>query len=140
MHRHDLRTNKHMTRVEYTRRCSTTIHQYAYSWILARISESRIKRYSSSPTLIWLPPHDGSSTLSPGFTLVGTTWPSLLGAPGPAAMTEASGMGVELDDEGRKMPVAVLVSGLKRWTSTRSRRGTTDLILRIVEAAADCER
>ena len=46
----------------------------------------------------------------------------------------------ELDDEGRKMPVAVLVSGLKRWTSTRSRRGTTDLILRIVEAAADCER
>ena len=47
-----------------------------------------------------LPPHEGRSTLSPGFTLVGTTWPSLLGAPGPAAITEASGSGVEEGEEG----------------------------------------
>ena len=56
-----------------------------------------------------------------------------------AAITEASGIGVELDDDGRNRPEAVFDSGLKRCTSTRSRRGTTDLMLRIVEAA-DCKR
>lgn len=99
---------------------------------LARCTESQ---RTSSPTLIWLPPHDGRRILSPGCTLTGTTLPSLSGAPGPAAITDASGSGDEALDEGRKRPEAVLVSGLKRWTNTRSRSGTTDLIERMVEVA-----
>jgi len=82
--------------------------------------------------LIELPPHDGSRTLSPGLTFIGTTLPSFPGAPGPAAITEASGSGDEAEDEGRKMPDAVLVSGLKRLTSTRSSSGITEEIERIV--------
>ena len=82
-------------------------------------------RRTSSPTLIELPPHDG-------LTFIGTTLPSFPGAPGPAATTEASGSGDEAEDEGRKMPDAVLVSGLKRLTSTRSSSGITEEIERIV--------
>lgn len=62
---------------------------------------------TSSPTLIGFPPHPGRRTRSPGFTAVGTTLPSLSGAPGPTAMTVASGSGVLVVDDGRKMPVAV---------------------------------
>lgn len=40
--------------------------------------------------------------------------PTLPGAPGPTAITVASGRGFEVADEGRKIPVAVLVSALKR--------------------------
>lgn len=37
--------------------------------------------------------------------------PSLLGAPGPTAMTVASGRGLVVADVGRKMPVAVFCLG-----------------------------
>lgn len=104
---------------------------FNHSWIFARISESRNRWYSytaqpsqltphniqqsnakeytltSSPTLIGFPPHPGRRTRSPGFTDVGTTLPSLSGAPGPTAITVASGNGVLVVDDGRKMPVAV---------------------------------
>lgn len=106
-------------------------NQLNHSWIFARISESRNRWYSytaqpsqltphniqqsnakentltSSPTLIGFPPHPGRRTRSPGFTDVGTTLPSLSGAPGPTAITVASGNGVLVVDDGRKMPVAV---------------------------------
>jgi len=68
----------------------------------------------------------------------------LLGAPGPTAITVASGNGLLVAEDGKKMPVAVFykyalaytpnyktaltVSGLKRWTKTRSSKGTRDLI------------
>lgn len=68
------------------------------------------KTLTSSPTLIGFPPHPGSRTRSPGFTDVGTTLPSLSGAPGPTAITVASGSGVLVVDDGRKMPVAVFWS------------------------------
>lgn len=101
---------------------------------------------TSSPTLIELPPQPGNSTLSPGLTCVGSILPSLLGAPGPTAITVASGRGLLVADVGKKMPDAVFcahvmrvcdvvqhsknltVSGLKRWTRIRSRRGTKDLM------------
>ena len=57
--------------------------------------------------MIGLPPQPGRSTRSPGFTAVGTTFPSLSGAPGPTAMTVASGRGLDVEDEGKKIPVAV---------------------------------
>jgi len=100
----------------------------SYSCILARISESLKRKYSSSPTLMEFPPQPGRSTRSPALTLVGTTWPCLLGAPGPTAMTVASGNGLLVAEAGKKMPAAVFVSGLKRWTKTRSSRGTRALI------------
>ena len=100
-----------------------------YSWILARISASLNRWYSyrnssvsswntmkiicrrtSSPILIELPPQPGSKTLSPALTETGITAPSLFGAPGPTAMTVASGSGEEVAEVGRKMPVAVFWS------------------------------
>ena len=100
-----------------------------YSWILARISASLNRWYSyrnssvsswntmkiicrrtSSPILIELPPQPGSRTLSPALTETGITAPSLFGAPGPTAMTVASGSGEEVAEVGRKMPVAVFWS------------------------------
>jgi hypothetical protein len=69
--------------------------------------EPKGKTCTSSPTLIALPPHPGSSTLSPAFTVVGMIFPFLSGAPGPTAITVASGSGTFVADVGRKMPVAV---------------------------------
>lgn len=62
---------------------------------------------TSSPTLIELPPQPGRRTRSPALTLVGTTLPSLSGAPGPVAMTVASGSGLLVADAGRNTPEAV---------------------------------
>ena len=53
---------------------------------------------ASSPSLIEFPPHPGRRTLSPALTAVGTTFPSLSGAPGPTAITVASGSGLDVDD------------------------------------------
>lgn len=69
--------------------------------------ETRVLQLTSSPTFIELPPHPGSNTRSPAFTAVGTMSPFLLGAPGPTAMTVASGRGLFVTEVGRKMPVAV---------------------------------
>ncbi len=65
---------------------------------------------TSSPTLIGEPPQLGRRTRSPSLTEQGTTLPSWV-APGPTAMTVASGRGDWVADEGRKMPVAVFCSG-----------------------------
>jgi len=73
----------------------------------ARIHQFRAQKRTSSPTLIEFPPQPGRRTLSPTFTVVGTILPSLLGAPGPTAITVASGKGLVVDEEGKKMPVAV---------------------------------
>lgn len=62
---------------------------------------------TSSPTLIGFPPQPGNNTRSPGCTETEATTPSLFGAPGPTAMTVASGKGEEVADEGRKIPVEV---------------------------------
>lgn len=56
------------------------------------------------------PPHPGSRTRSPAFTLTGTIVPFEFGAPGPTAITVASGRGLEVAEDGRKMPVAVFCS------------------------------
>jgi hypothetical protein len=149
------------------------VHAYAksvallYSSILFKISASLKRKYSykkktnqhfpiqtenqrtSSPALIALPPQPGNKTLSPALTDVGTTRPSLSGAPGPTAITVASGSGLDVAEVGRNIPDEVFcielihsfigtaegrneekptVSGLKRWTRTRSKRGTRDLI------------
>jgi hypothetical protein len=66
-----------------------------------------LERRTSSPTLIGDPPHPGNKTLSPTFTDTACKTPSLFGAPGPTAMTVASGSGDEVAEEGRKRPVAV---------------------------------
>lgn len=50
------------------------------------------------------------------------------GAPGPTASTVASGVDFSVTDEGRKIPEAVLVSGLRRWTRIRSRVGRRELM------------
>lgn len=65
---------------------------------------------TSSPTLIGEPPQLGRRTRSPSLTEQGTTLPSWV-APGPTAMTVASGRGDWVAVEGRKMPVAVFCSG-----------------------------
>lgn len=72
---------------------------------------------TSSPTLMGLPPHPGSRTRSPALTLVGTTLPSLPGAPGPTAMTVASGRGVWVAAEGRKRPEAVFCAGVSECST-----------------------
>lgn len=97
-------------------------------------------KLTSSPTLMLCPPQLGRRTLSPTLTETGWTAPSLLGAPGPVAMTLASGRGELVADEGRKMPVAVFCSGLKRWRRTRSSRGLTLVMERIVERDCGCDR
>jgi len=56
---------------------------------------------TSSPTLIGFPPQPGKSTLSPALTDGDTTFPALSRAPGPTAITVASGSGVDVDDEGK---------------------------------------
>ena len=81
---------------------------------------------TSSPTLIGLPPQPGSKTRSPMATLTGTTWPSLLAAPGPTAMTVASGKGDAVADEGRKMPLVVFCRQLIRETTHRFRLEALD--------------
>lgn len=109
---------------------------------------------TSSPSLIEFPPQPGRSTRSPVLTAVGTMTPSLFGAPGPTAMTVASGKGLLVADDGRKRPVEVFyisvrdvqicytlaevltVSALNRWTRTRSKSGTRDLMLLNVAWAA----
>ncbi len=47
------------------------------------------------------------------YDLSQAAWPrpTLLGAPGPTEMTVASGSGLLVADEGRKMPVAVFCGG-----------------------------
>lgn len=57
--------------------------------------------------MIELPPQPGRSTRSPALTEVGTISPDLFGAPGPTAMTVASGRGEVVAEEGRKIPAAV---------------------------------
>lgn len=77
--------------------------------VSARCTETQgsTRALTSSPTLTLWPPKPGSKTLSPSLTETGTTLPSLPGAPGPVASTRASGGGVEVVDEGKKMPLAV---------------------------------
>ena len=68
-------------------------------------------KLTSSPTLIEFPPQPGSRTRSPAFTCVGTILPSFVGAPGPTAITVASGRGVVVAEEGMKMPEAAFWGG-----------------------------
>lgn len=81
----------------------------------------------------------GISTRSPACTPTGSLLPSLSRAPGPTARTLASLSSLTLDS-GRKMPDAVLVSALMRWTRTRSRRGTSDLMDRMEVAFSSLAR
>ena len=85
---------------------------------------------TSSPTLIGFPPQPGNKTLSPGWTEIGATVPSLLGAPGPTAMTVASGRGEVVAEEGRKMPVAVFCA---RQRGKKGQRGTHGLGLEALD-------
>ena len=61
-------------------------------------------------------------TRSPTATPMGRRLPFLSREPGPTARTLAS-LSSLTAVSGRKMPVAVLASGLMRWTRMRSRRG-----------------
>jgi hypothetical protein len=67
----------------------------------------RREQRTSSPNLMAFPPQPGNNTRSPVLTDVGTTRPSLSGAPGPTAITVASGRGFDVAEDGRKIPVAV---------------------------------
>lgn len=80
---------------------------YAYNSSVHICPEREEGMLTSSPTLIAFPPQPGSSTRSPGFTFVGMILPSLSGAPGPTAMTVASGSGFVVEEDGRKIPVVV---------------------------------
>lgn len=74
----------------------------------------------------------GISTRSPTATPMAMRLPSRSRPPGPTARTLAS-LSFSTLDSGRKMPLAVLVSALTRWTSTRSRRGARARMERIVD-------
>jgi hypothetical protein len=63
------------------------------------------------------PPQPGNNTRSPALTLVGVMRPSLSAAPGPTAITVASGRGLEVAEDGRKIPDAVFC-----YVTARSRR------------------
>ena len=89
---------------------------------LLTYSLSRKSWNSSSPALTGEPPNWGIRTRSPTATPMGSRLPFLSMAPGPTARTLAS-LSFSTLDSGRKMPLAVLVSALMRWTRTRSRRG-----------------
>lgn len=80
----------------------------------------------------------GIRTLSPLATPMGRRLPSLSKAPGPTARTLASFCSLTLLS-GRKIPEAVLASGLMRWTRTRSRRGARDLMLRRTDYSKRCQ-
>lgn len=75
--------------------------------IISLIVTTVLERLTSSPTLIGDPPHPGNKTLSPTLTETACKTPSLFGAPGPTAMTVASGRGDAVAEEGRNRPVAV---------------------------------
>jgi hypothetical protein len=108
------------------------------------LSETKIIRREDqrtcSPTLIALSPQPGSKTLSPALTDVGTTRPSLSGAPGPTVsdgdhsrFRERTGRSRSREEysrcrflnsficlnRGRKEEKHT-VSSLKRWTRSRS--------------------
>lgn len=91
---------------------------------------------SAIPLLFPRPSHDihtwGISTRSPTATLMAIRLPSRSRPPGPTARTLAS-LSFSTLDSGRKMPLAVLVSALTRWTSTRSRRGARARMERTVD-------
>lgn len=70
--------------------------------------------------------------MSPAATPMGRRLPSLSKRPGPTARTWASFCSLTAAS-GRKIPEAVLASGLMRWTRTRSRRGVRDLMLRRID-------
>lgn len=61
---------------------------------------------------------------------MGNRLPFLSRAPGPTARTLAS-LSFSTLDSGRKMPPAVLVSALMRWTRTRSSRGARERMERM---------
>jgi hypothetical protein len=78
--------------------------------------------HTSSPTLIALPPQPGRSTRSPDCTDMGTILPSLSVAPGPTAMTVASGSGVFVLDVGRNRPDVVFCVRGRRNAQKQARR------------------
>jgi hypothetical protein len=86
------------------------------------------RRRTSSPSLIELPPQPGNSTRSPALTLVGTVSPCLLGAPGPTAMTVASGNGLLVAEDGKKMPVAVFYKYALAYTDPPKLQNGTDCL------------
>ena len=81
---------------------------------LNKIKGKKNKQRTSSPTFIALPPQPGNKTLSPALTDVGTTRPSLSGAPGPTAITVASGSGLDVAEVGRNIPDAVFFEFKKK--------------------------
>jgi len=155
-----------------SRASCTDVRRRPYSLIFARIlaiisnlsyriepnnthSESLKSEYSSSPTLIGLPPYYipssayaipnaltpssprqhtcGINTLSPVATPIGNLFPFLSIAPGPTASTFAW-FSSFCALSGRKMPPAVFTSAFTRCTRTRSRSGARDLMERRAEA------
>lgn len=54
---------------------------------LRGVTSNRLKAYSFSPSLTWVPPKSGKRTLSPSLTETGIRFPALSLAPGPTAMT-----------------------------------------------------
>lgn len=112
--REDLRVLEHVVFLTIARQHSKRVYKSACHLvtITREREEPQIElvepELTSSPTLMLLPPQPGNKTLSPAFTLTGTTSPVLgEGAPGPTAMTVASGMVDEVEDEGMKRPEAV---------------------------------
>ena len=77
-----------------------------YLPIFARISSSRNKKNSLSPSLIDVPPYSGNKTLSPAATLMGIGFPSLFSLPGPTESTSPS-LDLPIFDSGRRSPPGV---------------------------------
>ncbi len=80
-----------------------------YLPIFARISSSRNRNSSLSPSFIDVPPYSGSKTLSPAATLTGIACPSRLNLPGPTASTSPS-LDLPIFDSGRRRPPGVWYS------------------------------
>lgn len=112
--REDLRVLEHVVFLSIARQYSKRVYKSACHLVTRTRKRARPRigsvelEFTSSPTLMLLPPQPGNKTLSPAFTLTGTTSPVLgEGAPGPTAMTVASGMVDEVEEEGMKRPEAV---------------------------------
>lgn len=63
------------------------IEKKRINFTLRGIRSNRLRTYSFSPSLTWVPPNSGKRTLSPSLTETGIRFPALSLPPGPTAIT-----------------------------------------------------
>ena len=111
---------------EFDHLCHDILSLLNYSTI-ARISDWRTMEYSTSSTLTSVPAYFATTTLSPGFTTILTSFPSTT-PPGPTATTSET-TGFSFVAVERIMPEAVVSMASTGLSRTRSARGTSFMML-----------